>query len=98
MRTIRGTGAEGITTVIAETGSTLEAYELLTVAEHWETEGNGHRGQTSVVATRREQVWEGADMKVAWEQYYESQGYSPYARCAKQECHAETPCVITKKF
>ena len=62
------------------------------MAEHWETEGIVDRQ-----VLLREQVWEGVDMKVAWEQYYETQGYSPYARCAKQECHAEAPCVITKK-
>jgi hypothetical protein len=45
----------------------------------------------------RDKVWEGTDMRAAWEQYYESQGYSPYARCSRKECHAEAPCVITKK-
>ena len=35
VKSIKGIGAEGITTVMAETGSTLEAYELLTVGENW---------------------------------------------------------------
>ena len=40
--------------------------------------------------------WQDDNKIVAWEQYFESQGYSPHARCPNASCAAEAPSIMTR--
>ena len=39
--------------------------------------------------------WSGEELEKAWENYYEVQGYSPFATCGNNQCRNKDLCVLT---
>jgi len=39
--------------------------------------------------------WLGEKLEKAWENYYEVQGYSPFATCGNDQCRSKDLCVLT---
>jgi len=39
--------------------------------------------------------WLGEELEKAWENYYEVQGYSPFATCGNHQCRSKDLCVLT---
>ena len=39
--------------------------------------------------------WLGEELEKAWENYYEVQGYSPFATCGNDQCRSKDLCVLT---
>ena len=39
--------------------------------------------------------WLGEELEKAWENYYEVQGYSPFATCGNDQCRCKDLCVLT---
>ena len=39
--------------------------------------------------------WLGEELEKAWENYYEVQGYSPFATCGNDQCRSKDLCVST---
>jgi len=39
--------------------------------------------------------WLGEELEKAWENYYEVQGYSPFAACGNDQCRSKDLCVLT---
>jgi len=39
--------------------------------------------------------WLGEELEKAWENYYEVQGYSPFATCGNNQCRSKDLCVLT---
>ena len=39
--------------------------------------------------------WRNVNQELAWEQYFEAEGYSPHARCSNHACPQEAPLIIT---
>ena len=37
--------------------------------------------------------WLGEELEDAWENYYEVQGYSPFATCGNKKCRSKDLCV-----
>ena len=42
-----------------------------------------------------ESPWLGEELEKAWENYYEVQGYSPFAKCGNDRCRSNDLCVLT---
>jgi len=42
-----------------------------------------------------ESPWLGEELEKAWENYYEVQGYSPFATCGNDQCRSKYLCVLT---
>ena len=42
-----------------------------------------------------EDPWLGEELEKAWENYYEVQGYSPFATCGIDQCRSKDLCVLT---
>jgi len=40
-------------------------------------------------------LWLGEELEKAWENYYEVQGYSPFATCGNDQCRSKDLCVLT---
>ena len=38
--------------------------------------------------------WSGEELEKAWENYYEVQGYSPFATCGNDQCRSTELCVL----
>jgi len=39
--------------------------------------------------------WLGEELEKEWENYYEVQGYSPFATCGNDQCRSKDLCVLT---
>ena len=39
--------------------------------------------------------WLGEELEKAWQNYYEVQGYSPFATCGNDQCRSKDLCVLT---
>jgi len=39
--------------------------------------------------------WLGEELEIAWENYYEVQGYSPFVTCGNDQCKGEDLCVLS---
>jgi len=39
--------------------------------------------------------WLGEELEKAWENYYEVQCYSPFAKCGNDQCRSKDLCVLT---
>ena len=39
--------------------------------------------------------WLGEELEKAWKNYYEVQGYSPFATCGNDQCRSKDLCVLT---
>ena len=39
--------------------------------------------------------WLGEELEKSWENYYEVQGYSPFATCGNNQCRSKDLCVLT---
>ena len=39
--------------------------------------------------------WLGQELEKAWENYYEVQGYSPFATCGNDQCRSKDLCALT---
>jgi len=42
-----------------------------------------------------EGLWLGEELEKAWENYFEVQGYSPFATCGNDQCRSKNLCVLT---
>jgi len=42
-----------------------------------------------------ESPWLGKELEKAWKDYYEVQGYSPFATCGNDQCRSKDLCVLT---
>jgi len=56
---------------------------------------DGPESVTEILWPGSEGPWSGEELEKAWENYYEVQGYSPFATCGNDQCRNNDLCVLT---
>jgi len=82
--------AENDVRVLCTTTELAEVYDILSESQQWKERAASTRILLS------EGPWEAANITLAWEAYFQTEGYSPHARCENPRCMPRRPRVVPR--